>query len=78
MWSGSGASIGQSIDAFKKRRETRKAIKAYRARRAIRLDEEPASWVTINGNHIPLDEDKNPIGGQLKAIGGKETPKQLR
>lgn len=33
-------------------------------------DEEPASWITLNGNHIPLDSDKNPIGGQPKAYGG--------
>jgi len=37
----------------------------------IRLDYEsqPDSWITVNGNHIPVDEDKNPIGGQPKAIG---------
>lgn len=38
-----------------------------------RFDEEPDSWVTVNGNHIPLDEEKNPIGGQMKAFGNAET-----
>ena len=32
-------------------------------------EEEPASWITVNGNHIPLDKDGNPIGGQMKALG---------
>ena len=36
----------------------------------FRLDEEP-DWITVNGNHIPIDPDtKEPIGGQMKAIGG--------
>ena len=34
-----------------------------------RMDAEPDSWITVNGNHIPLDKDKNPIGGQQKALG---------
>ena len=39
-----------------------------------RLDaQEPDDWITVNGNHIPLDEDKNPIGGQMKAFGNAET-----
>lgn len=29
-------------------------------------------WITVNGNHIPVDESGNPQGGQLKAI-GKQT-----
>ena len=33
------------------------------------LDEEPDDWVTINGNHIPLDENGKAIGGQPKALG---------
>ena len=36
----------------------------------IKLDEEPASWVTINGNHIPLNEEGRAIGGNPKALGG--------
>lgn len=62
------------IERFKKRRGNRIAVKAYRERRAERLafrvDDEPDSWITVKGNHIPLDEDKNPIGGQMKAVGG--------
>lgn len=37
----------------------------------IKLDEEPASWVTINGNHIPLNEEGRAIGGNPKALGEK-------
>lgn len=36
-----------------------------------KLDEEPASWVTINGNHIPLNEEGRAIGGNPKALGDK-------
>lgn len=34
-----------------------------------RTDEEPASWVTINGNHIPLNEEGKAIGGNPMALG---------
>lgn len=34
-------------------------------------DEEPHDWITVNGHHIPVDENNNPIGGQKKAIGEK-------
>ena len=46
-------------------------VERIRKRWQARFDEEPDSWVTVNGNHIPLDEDKDPIGGQLKAFGDK-------
>ncbi len=51
---------------------TDKRIETIRNKWCDRFDEEPDSWITVNGNHIPLDEDKNPIGGQQKAIGGEE------
>lgn len=36
----------------------------------LRMDaEEPESWITVNGVHIPLDKDGIPMGGQLKALG---------
>ena len=43
----------------------------FRERRKKRLDakEEPAAWITVNGNHIPVDEEGNPVGGQQKALG---------
>ena len=41
-----------------------------------REDEEPASWITVNGNHIPLNEAGNPIGGQPKALGKKPKPEK--
>ena len=50
-------------------------ISQYRDRRAARIaaryDEEPDSWITVNGNHIPLNEEGKAIGGQPKAIGHK-------
>ena len=52
-------------------------VDAYRERRQKRLDakKEPSAWITVNGNHIPVDEDGNPVGGQEKAIGKGEEPK---
>ena len=44
------------------------------SKRHERMDEEPEEWITVNGNHIPLDGDKKPIGGQMKAL-GKAAPK---
>lgn len=35
----------------------------------FRDDEEPDSWVTINGNPIPLNSEGKAIGGQPKALG---------
>lgn len=70
------------IEDFKNRRLSRiakraannsDAVASFMARRAKRLadrfDEEPESWITVNGNHIPLDDEQKPIGGQAKALG---------
>lgn len=38
----------------------------------IRFDEEPAGWITVNGNHIPVNEKGEAIGGQQKALGESE------
>ena len=69
------------IERFKKRRENKRAVKRFKERRAERLvsrfDEEPKSWITVNGNHIPLDEEGKPIGGQAKAF-GEETVSDVR
>lgn len=41
----------------------------------IRCDaEEPDDWITVNGNHIPINEEREAIGGQLKAFGRGDTP----
>ena len=65
----------EQIKRFKKRRENRRAVKAYKDRRAERLayriDDEPEAWITVRGNHIPLDEERKPIGGQVKSFGEK-------
>jgi len=65
--------------AADKHGKSAKAVSDYMVRRAKRLaerfDEEPSSWITVNGNHIPLDEEQKPIGGQMKSfgdIGGKD------
>lgn len=57
----------EAIQRFRERRDAR--LKA-------RMDAEPDSWITVNGNHIPLDEEKKPIGGQLKAFGEENGSKQ--
>ena len=56
------------------------AVERYKRRRAkrlddrgIRLDAEPEQWITVNGNHIPLDKKGRPVGGQKKAIGGENS-----
>lgn len=42
----------------------------------IKMDAEPASWVTINGNRIPLNSEGKAIGGNPKALGeGKKEKK---
>ena len=54
----------------------RDAVAEYRARRQRRLDAREPDWITVNGNHIPIDGEGRPIGGQQKALGkgsgGKE------
>lgn len=35
-----------------------------------RNDAAASGWITVNGNHIPIDSSGNAIGGQMKAIGG--------
>ena len=39
----------------------------------IKLDEEPAKWITVNGNRIPLNESGEAIGGNPKALGGAKS-----
>ena len=35
-----------------------------------RMDaQEPDDWITVNGNHIPIDKNNKPIGGQQRALG---------
>ena len=34
-----------------------------------RLDDDPAKWVTINGQHIPLNSKGEAIGGNPKVLG---------
>jgi len=58
---GGSTGLKDKVNQFRDRRA---------ARIAARFDAEPDSWITVHGNHIPLDEDKNPIGGQQKALGG--------
>lgn len=52
-------------------------VDLYRYRRYQRLTkrarmdaEDPAGWITVNGNHIPVNEAGEAIGGQPKALGG--------
>ena len=37
------------------------------------FETEPDGWITENGNHIPVDKEGNPIGGQVKALGEQYT-----
>jgi len=60
--SGGSTGLKHKIDQYRERRA---------ARIAARFDEEPDSWITVNGNHIPLDENGRAIGGQPKALGKK-------
>ena len=60
--SGKEIKRNDSVDAFVKRRKERLAS---------RMDADPESWITVNGNHIPLDEEEKPIGGQVRAFGEK-------
>lgn len=32
-------------------------------------DAKEPEWITVNGNHIPIDDEGNPVGGQQKALG---------
>lgn len=47
----------------------KKLVEAIEKERFFRFDEEPADWITVNGNHIPVDDDGKAIGGQPKALG---------
>ena len=62
-----------SVEAYRERRRKRKdckAVEKFKERRQKRLDDkEPDDWITVNGNHIPIDDEGNPIGGQMKAFG---------
>lgn len=56
-----------TVGEFKKRRKKRLEDRGFR------LDygaDEPAAWITVRGNHIPVDEEGKPVGGQKKALGG--------
>lgn len=61
--------------ASEKHGKAAKEVSDFMVRRAKRLserfDEEPSSWITVNGNHIPLDDEEKPIGGQMKAFGDR-------
>lgn len=57
---GGSTGLKDRINQFRDRRA---------ARIAARFDEEPDSWITVNGNHIPLNEEGEAIGGQQKALG---------
>lgn len=55
-------------------------VQEYRERRQRRLDaKEEVDWITVNGNHIPVDENGKPVGGQKKALGSMsgKAPKKL-
>lgn len=55
-------------------KENKRAIAEYRARRSERMKlrqdaKEEAKWITINGTHVPLDEEGNvtgPVGEKIK------------
>lgn len=50
---------------------TKEYFKSIDLSRYDDFDEEPASWITVNGNRIPLNEAGDVIGGQPKAFGGE-------
>ena len=72
-WGGVAPKSGESIESIEKAFNTyskKKGVERYKERRKKRLDaREPDAWITVNGNHIPVDEEGNPIGGQKKALG---------
>lgn len=50
--------------------------KSERKRKKARSDaKDDVDWITVNGNHIPIDEEGNPVGGQKKALGGGDMVK---
>lgn len=63
--------LGRIRRSLKQRREDGYVISRVRKHvKHRRMDKkEPDSWITVKGNHIPVDENKKPIGGQLKALG---------
>ena len=67
------AQYPDAVEAYRKRRRERKdckAVEKFKERRQKRLDDKgPDDWITVNGNHIPIDNEGNPIGGQMKAFG---------
>ena len=58
--------------------DTKKAYDKAVSDHKKRMDakDEPDAWITVNGNHIPIDGEGNPIGGQQKAIGGAHSEKK--
>lgn len=44
-------------------------VKRIRGKWSARYDKDPVDWITVKGNHIPIDENGKPVGGQLKALG---------
>ena len=44
-----------------------------------RMDaQEPDDWITVKGNHIPVDKNNKPVGGQVKALGKKPDKEKIR
>lgn len=48
---------------------SRRMLDEYVKGKRFDAKEEPAAWITVNGNHIPVNEEGNPVGGQKKALG---------
>ena len=57
------------------RKNERKRTVARRNKRS-NFDEEPKAWITVNGNHIPVDENGKAIGGNPKALGKNSSSKK--
>lgn len=57
------------INDLKKEVEGQKPVKRLVKLDSVREDAEPTAWITVNGNHIPIDAEGNAIGGQMKALG---------
>lgn len=69
-----------SVETKKETKEDSKDIKPLKTIKelryfilglALRTDEDPAAWITVNGNHIPLDENKTALGGAGSWATGK-------
>ena len=67
-----------SVEEFKKRRNKRLSDRGFRMDYGQTDITEPDAWITVRGNHIPVDENGRPLGGQKKALGrgGKDKGKK--